>query len=222
MINKKLLVGVIAFGLSTVALANGNVYSEPVAPAAVAASSDFTPGIYFGLQAGYVNADMNSDDSNRKVKNDSGIVGGRLFVGYDFHRYFAAEMGYMMYSPAIKVSEKNTNPEAKLYETKISAFDLVGKLKAPVTDGVNVYAKAGAGYLMLKNDKIAPSERANLSSSNDRIDLVYGLGVSYDITPNWIADVSWTRYNGDYTAKVKKAQPNVDFYALGIAYKINM
>ena len=142
---KKLLVvsAIAALGLTSVALAGSLPEAMPMAPAAM--SSD--AGIYLGIQGGWGATNWkNFADINGTVdgtKNDSGAV-GRAFVGYDFNRYFAAEVGYSYFFN----QEKLQASAANCHKIKTSIIDLLGKIKAPITDDFGLYAKLGLGYLM--------------------------------------------------------------------------
>lgn len=155
--------------------------------------------VYVGIQGGY--ADTNWSDVG--FNSDSGI-GGRLFAGYDFNQYIAVESGFF-YTP---------EPDS----AKTYAGDLVGKITVPVTDQIGLFAKAGPGYLRTEGD--------DDSGSTSNVDLVYGFGANYKITPNLVADVSFTRYNGHHSianlSDIGDYQPNTDFYSVGLAYKFNV
>lgn len=224
---KKLVFCAAALSLSAAALANGNSVSMVSAPAV----SDFNSGIYLGIQGGYgvsgwkhINSTI-STSTFLKSSNEDGIA-GRVFVGYDFTKNFAAEFGYMYFGQKAKLTERSDNTVDA--EVRTQAFDLVGKGKIEFLDNFDVYGKLGIGYLMssglhsgLKSDGTAWFDK----DKAENLSAVVGTGVSYYFTRNLWIDASWTThivnkgfgitdkgYYGDY-------QPNADLYALGIAYK---
>ena len=215
---KTLLISAVALGLSSVALANGGIAAAPVATATV--TSDFTPGIYVGIQGGYADAGikavegLSNEENKYSVSKNDGLA-GRIFAGYDFHKYFAVEAGYFLYGP----KTEKANNGVKIVDIRTQAFDLVGKIKAPIMDNFGLYAKAGVGYLMQKYD----SKIAGVSGDNvNKFDLVYGFGGYYTFADNWTVDAGYTRYNSGHTKADKDWQPVVDFYSVGISYKFNL
>jgi len=213
---KKLLIGVVALGLSPLVFASGMAYA-PAAPLAPA----FNPSVYVGIQPGYglTNWDaMESNTYDTKVENSSGFA-GRIYVGYDFHPNFAAELGFTNWFTKPKVLVGGEE------EAKSSGFpwalDLVGKIKAPVP-GVNnlgVYAKAGIGYL---NSELKTTNDVEVAKQGgSAVNVVYGVGATYDITHNIATGLSWTRYNGRIHDKNDEGKNILyhDLFALDLCYK---
>lgn len=211
---KILLVSSIALGLSSVALASGGM--PAVAPAPVAAPapivSDFTPSMYVGLQAGMSDTGFESLFTN--VSKDTGLA-GRLFVGYDFHKYFAVEAGYFLVQPKTELNSVDGN---KLIDVRTMAFDLVGKIKAPVMDNFGLYAKFGPAYLMQKMTAVEGG-----SNTANKLTVTYGVGAYYNINDNWSLDAGYTHYRSGQSKIYKDDwQTSVDFYSLGVSYKFNL
>lgn len=228
MLKKHLLVSAIALGLSSVALANGSM-AAPVATASCPVS-DYSPGIYVGLQGGWADSGLEARQDSIvmsdtdfpdiyslqkvDVDNSNGIA-GRVFIGYDINKYFAVETGYFLAGE--KATIKVDGVDA--VDVRTQAFDLVGKIKAPIMDNFGLYAKLGPGYLMEHGD----GKNGYSGGNTNRFDVVYGAGAYYTFASNWTVDASWTRYNSGKTKIMDEDwQPNVDFYALGISYKFNM
>lgn len=202
---KKLLIvsAAAALGLSTAVLAGGLPEEMPMAP--VAAGSD--AGVYLGVSGGYGLTHWKNLDSD--VASDSGFV-GRAFVGYDLNKYFAVEGGYTHFF----------NKAIEGFDVKTSAADLMFKLKAPVADDLDAYAKLGANYLMSKSDE---SDEKTVKNFN----VGYGFGIDYKATSNIVANVEWLRFNG--SSKITKVgainddyQPFTDAFMVGVRYKLDM
>jgi len=230
--NKLLVVSAIAaLGLSSVAFAGGLPEEMPMAPAAV--SSD--AGLYLGLAGGYgmtnwKNIDgRNIETVTRTVSNDNGAV-GRAFLGYDLNRYFAIAFGYSYFFNKPKIAFDNGagafgNATAFLNNTQ--AFDLMGKIKAPVVDNFDLYAKLGVNYLM---SNFTATSTTGISGNTNNFNVAYGAGADYYITPNIIANIEWLRFNG--SSKIEfpttangakmKYQPNTDAFMVGLRYKFDM
>jgi len=223
---KKLLIGAAALGLTAAALANGNAVSSAAVVAAPA--SEFNPGIYIGLQGGYAQAgwyrlkgDTITSVGTTKVTDD-GVIGGRVYVGYDFTKNWALELGYLYFGTKTKFKANDTT----YGDIRTQAFDLVGMGSIPVTDDFDVYGKLGVGYLMSKG----LTQTAGLfeKDKQNNFAAVVGFGVEYTFVQNWAVDLSWTRYivnkKAVYggNATYGSYQPDADFYAIGIEYKFNM
>lgn len=193
---KKILVvsAIAALGLSSVALAGGLPEEMPMAPAAIGSSE---AGVYLGIQGGYGLSNWKIFSNN--VEKDNGFV-GRAFLGYDINKYFATEFGYTHFFNKVKINA---------VEIKNQTFDLVGKIKAPIADEVNLYAKLGADYMISKGD----------SNSEKNFGVAYGAGVDYSITPNVIVNLEWLRHNGRIKLSDNKLQPWTDAFLVGVRYK---
>lgn len=210
---KILLVSSIALGLSSVALANGGMPVAAPAPVATPAPivSDFTPSIYVGLQAGMADTGLKSFSEN--VDKDFALS-GRLFAGYDFSKYFAVETGYFLVQP--KTEFKNAG--VKVGDVRTMAYDLVGKIKAPVMDNFGVYAKFGPAYLMQKSTAVS-----GYSDSANKLTVTYGVGAYYNLNDSWSLDAGYTHYRSGQSKQYKDdEQSSVDFYSLGVSYKFNL
>jgi opacity protein-like surface antigen len=200
-IKKNLFVGVIALGLSPIALANGYM----PAPA-----DSWAPGVYVGLQAGYAMTNWDTDWDG--AVDDSNGFAGRFSIGYDFHKNFAVEagFGYVFNNP------KWVGDTAS-YFGNTYAIDLMGVIKAPVVDDFGLFAKVGVNYLHTDSgDSIFGSTEV------DNFNVAFGAGAYYDITKNVSMDISWMRYNGDITGTWADYQPYTDAFMLGIKYKFIM
>lgn len=186
-------------------------------------------GVYIGAQLGYGDTNWSDLDVSRPANpilslggtdtisyHDTGLAGG-LFAGYDINQYLAVETGYVYFPRTdLKINGKTVD-HADTY-----GIDLIGKITVPVVDNFGLYAKAGPGYLHTAYDH--PGE-----DSTHNFDLVYGFGANYQFNSHLIADVSFTRFNGNHKVANNSGtdvnghyQPNADLYAVGLAYKFNV
>lgn len=203
MMKRKLFVGVIALGLSSLALASGDTFTPPA----------FMPGVYIGAQGGYALTGWNNVDASNPFGKVSGsnAAGARAYLGYDASEYFAIEAGYTQFFNDTKIGITNNNTYNPKYDL---AVDLVGKLKTGhIVDNFGLYAKAGVDYMYV-NEGLD-------GKKHDAVNVVYGAGAYYDITQNFTADLSWTRYNGN-PAWSNNYIPYADLFALGVSYKFNL
>lgn len=205
MLNKKTMLGVVAVSLSTLVAAN-----------AIAAQQ---PGVYVGgqLGVGNVHQSISSSDVNlpkgltfqsfNSSTSKANAAAGRLFTGYQFNSNFATELGWTKFSNVdTKFSGKATqatfatlNVQQGKATTKTDAIDLVAKGIYPVSDNVNVYAKAGAAYVLSRtntSETVIQQGKSTLvkgNKSENKLMPTFGVGASYDFNPNLAADVSYNR-----------------------------
>ena len=203
-----------ALGLGSVAFAGGLPEEMPIAPVAAADA-----GFYLGIAGGYgltgwddaEGSYLHSADTIiSKVASEDGFA-GRLFAGYDFNRYFAVEAGYSYFFNKVKFKDGISQEFDKVKNTQV--IDLMGKIKAPVVDGFDLYAKLGADYQMSNFDHAKNRKNFNVA---------YGAGADYYITSNVIANIEWLRFNGDSELKSKDYQPAADAFMVGLRYKFDI
>jgi len=223
---KKLLAvsAIAALGFSSLSQAGGLPEEMAMAPMAYGSSDQ---GIYVGIQGGWGITHWKSiervDNTGlRNIESDNGAV-GRVFLGFDLCKYFAIEGGYSYFFNNPKIKTASTGVELDKVK-RTHAIDLMGKIKAPVADEFNLYAKLGAAYQMTKLDKGGNTTPAGYpgDKNRDNITLAYGAGADYYITPNVIANIEWLRFNGRANANDSKFQPPTDAFMVGLRYKFDI
>lgn len=182
-------------------------------------------GAYFGLMLGQSN--LNGQNQTFTVPTTfvpSGVVtlkpegtgiGSRFFAGYNMNEYAALEAGFTFYS---SMSYKTTGATNTL-KTRAASFEFLGKGMIPFSDtGFGAFAKLGGAYFATKTTGKVENSVVSLSipsQSSSVFRPVVAIGVSYDMTQNWVADLSYTsiRYSN---SQIK----NPSFLALGISYHL--
>ncbi len=191
---KQLMLALAACGLSSAAMAGGLPVDVPMGSPA---TSD--AGIYLGLGAGYGVNDLANYkiDGNKMIdygKTNNFV--GRVFLGYDINRYFAVEAGYSYFFTKPEV--RDTEFGSDVYKMKrTNVVDLMGKIKAPVCEGFDIYGKVGANYLM---------------SEKNSFNVAYGAGIDWSITNNFIAGLEWSRFNAHKDTRVETENGRVKHY----------
>jgi OOP family OmpA-OmpF porin len=121
----------------------------------------------------------------------------RILGGYQFNRYFAAELGYHNLGEA----------SAQAGAIEGTAWELVGIGAYPVIDKLSVYGKLGAYR----------GELEGLGAKETNSDLTYGVGLQYDVLKNVGLRSEWQRYNkmggGAFT------ETDVDVLSAGVVYR---
>ena len=159
-------------------------------------------GFYFGVLTGSANTHYQAKNSDAKIDNTG--VGSRLYVGYQWTRYWAAELGYTGYP---NTSFKNIHQAGFEGRISESATDWVAKIMLlPLGCRLNAYAKAGVAYLDADGSRYLRGESKNAYCPT------YGGGFSYDLNPNIPIVITWTR------VQETNHIPNADLLSLGIEY----
>lgn len=174
-------------------------------------------GGYFGLMVGESNLNGQNQTitiapgTSISVKPEGSGVGTRLFAGYGMNEYAAIEGGFTYYSSMTYKSTLVSNN----VKTRGASFDLLGKLMYPFADtGFGIFGKLGGAYFASKTTgSVSGFSIPSESSSGFRP--AVGFGVSYDMTQNWVADLSYTSVR--YSNSVIK---NPGLIALGISYHL--
>jgi len=133
----------------------------------------------------------------------------RLFAGYQFNRYIAAEAGWTDLGKA-----KASGPGGSV-DAKASAFDLSAVGTYPVWEQLSILGRLGGYYSEGKFE-------GNLTGTKNEAGLTYGVGVQYDFTKNLGVRGEWQRYD-----KVKfkedrfntEADTNIDVLGVSVLWR---
>ena len=174
--------------------------------------SAYNPGIYFGAQFGASNTHYTSSYSIPTNDFDKGYhFSFRLHAGYAFSEFIALESGYTYYGQPKFIEKKTTVTQHFLQQ----GVDLMAKASLPLDYGFGLYAKGGLAWIF----RGALHSKGGLfgdRSSNNKITPVGSIGINYWFTSNMALDFGFTK-----TMKAGSL-PTIDFFALGIIYKINV
>ncbi|NNM59948.1 MAG: outer membrane beta-barrel protein [Legionellales bacterium] len=164
-------------------------------------------GIYAGLQGGVSNTDYDSV-SGKTVQNyfnayapltfdsqGNNNLAGRIYLGYQFNRFFSTELGYAyLGNVTLKNIDNVSGANADLWE---NATDLTAKAKVPLPLGLNVFGLAGVAYANVNTSGVSNrAENLGLSDSQSESGFtgVYGVGAGWDIGRHFGLDAEWRHY----------------------------
>lgn len=150
-------------------------------------------------------------------------AGGRIFLGYNINTYWGLESGYTHYAASsYNVGSPNPplisgNPVGKP-EIHENGFDFVGKGIFPIGN-FGVFGKAGialvrtslAGSLTTTYNTMQMAFVSSTGTTN-YVRPTAAVGVSYDLTPNWVTEFTLSRVFGGAGFQ------SADLYSLGISY----
>jgi opacity protein-like surface antigen len=190
-------------------------------------------GLYFGTNLGVTNLHNKNqtiqfDDIGDTVSSqaDNNGFGIRLFLGYNVNPYAAWELGFSHYGsttyggiPTFIAANKPSVHEYG-FDTEVKGIMPVSKFGVYGKLGVAYLRKSDSGSLASCKPTDANPFPCSLTSSlttgtqANAFRPLLGIGVSYDLSQNWVADLSGTR-----VTKGSGIQ-SADFFALGISYHV--
>jgi Opacity protein and related surface antigens len=134
------------------------------------------------------------DDASTRA--DSRDTAYRAFLGYRFHRYFAAEVGYTDLGRYTLTSDVAPAGQFRS-RTRVSGAEasLLGLL--PLGERFTAFARVGVMDARVRTDfQGNGSVRLfdNVDTSTHKTAGVYGLGAWFDVAPRWSVRAEWTTY----------------------------
>jgi opacity protein-like surface antigen len=149
---------------------------------------------------------------------NTGMAGG-FIIGYAFNPYAAFEFGYTHY--ASSTYNKPAGSQLQHDSTiNLNTIDIAMKGSVPFKI-VSIFGKLGlieasaSSSGSLQGVSVEPSGKVVTSGrqpSNNVLRPMYAVGVSYDITQNWVADLTYTTFTGSSGIQ------GADLLALGVSY----
>lgn len=147
--------------------------------------------------------------------------GTRIYVGYKMNLYASVESGITAYS-VINYKNPTQMPTCTTLSSHVQVLDFLGKGEFSIYN-FEAFIKAGVAATYLRTDGAfnnatpaspTPPPFAMCGQSKKTISPrpTVSLGVSYDMTQNWVADFAWTR------VWVGNIVQNISLYTLGISY----
>jgi len=183
-------------------------------------------GFYLGVGAGPTDVHAKTQDFVNNAPPPATItvapsntgIGERLFMGVQFSTYAAIEGGFAHYGTATYNIPASAMVSCNNPSIRQNSFDIEGKGILPFsTSGFDVFAKAGMAVVYAgSSGSLEASGGTNPcstgTSSKAAAKPLFGIGVSYDITPQWVVDLSYTQYNGGGNVNT------ANFLALEVSY----
>lgn len=178
------------------------------------------PGFYMGLMMGpatntgsNVQAQLAGSATTTTITPKSTQFGSRVYMGYKMNQYAGMEGG-LTYFSGVQYDSGTANL-CSGSTVRVRDFDLLGRGSFTFGNGFEVFGKAGmAATYLTTPSAMNPNLGAACGQSNysTRIKPTIAAGASYDLSQNWVADVSWNRL------MVGNPVNNMDLYAIGISY----
>ena len=138
-------------------------------------------GIYIGGALGQAEQSDQCSSTAPGVSCDNKDSAWKIFGGFQFSRYFAAELGYA------NLGEASASAGAVSATDEATAIELVALGMFPVVERFSIFGKLGFASV----DVDTPL------GGDTKTELTYGIGAQYDVTPMIGARVQWQRYDTD-------------------------
>ena len=168
-------------------------------------SSAINADAYIGLGIGSTSYDV--DLSSLGGGNfDDNSTGSKIYAGYAFNKYYAAEAAFYNFAEA-SVGSVETSPGSGLFASAKADMKGLGAYAVgmyPVSKEVNLILKLG----VLSWD--ADLRVNNTSGSNDGTDVAYALAASYAFTKTLLAVAEWESFDTD--------NPEVSLLSIGFKF----
>jgi OmpA-OmpF porin, OOP family len=137
-------------------------------------------GLYLGAAVGQSKVRNLCDDlAGLGVTScDERDTAWKLSVGYQFHRHFAAEAGYVDFGKA------TASIPGATATIKTRGIEVLAVAKVPLTQSFGAHAKAG----------FVRWDTSGSVADDNGTEFTFGLGLSYDFNQNFSARLEWQRY----------------------------
>ncbi len=186
-----------------------NLLALSVAAAVLAAAGTATAAVsntaYLGFQAGYAHADWdNVADTDKFERGNNDAFATGIYGGYNFTSFLALEGAYKYFNGID--AKYQDNPESK--DITVHGPELAVRLAFPLNDtGADIFVRGGGMY-------------AFSSGNGDKFVPVAGLGVSFDVSPDFDVRLGYDRYFDVYDSdnETTGIEFDMDVAYLGLNY----
>ena len=165
-------------------------------------------GFYVSGNLGYGYVDIATPNEASGVKISRDAFAWTTAVGYQFNKYIALEGGYM-WLPDVKVSVDGVTAKATT-----TAIDVAVKGIYPLSNKVDVFAKAGLARLSHSAVVSGDGTSVTIKDTEHDITPLFGLGVDYNLTHNWAVSLQ-----GLTTLEKGDDSPATYTTLVGVTYK---
>lgn len=164
---------------------------------------------YMGGRSGYVGLSLGASDYDVNCGGggpcDEPDVGGKVFTGGMFDRFFGLELAYLNLGWTERGAARSRAQGVNL--------SLVGRIPLH-GDRVALFAKGGGTYG--RTNTVASPGSGIVGGSENGFGASFGAGFSFQTAPNWGVVVEWERHRFDFAGDNREW---VDFASVGLKYQ---
>jgi OOP family OmpA-OmpF porin len=224
-----------------------------VSGAAWSADSGFYVGASVGFSDVSASASEKASDSEGNTASIKGDFNGSdfgwtVYVGYDFNKYAAVELGYIDLGNPNDTVDKGSDDlgggDTVSYKTDVDlslgGMDLAVVGKVPLGDSWDLHAKVGVVWwspevtwkhtdTYFTDGTVTDTYRVTYKDRGDSTDLLVGVGASWKLNENIIFGLDWTHIElgtvtsiSDTGSDVVSVSPQIDttdLYSVSATYK---
>lgn len=226
------------FSLSTVAVmaAFSSISAAQAAPAADAAQAP-NESWYVGLSAGQSSTTFSSSDFSYASavvteSSDRNKTGGKFFMGYDFNKNWAVELGYAgLGRPKFKYDGVGVASGASAHrEVREESWNLVAKGSLPINEQFGLFGKLGATWNRSQASFNLNSTNAaftaavggtSYTNTKTRSDVLVGVGAQFYFNKNVAVRVEYEDFGrfGSYGVKTDSTgTTRASMWSAGVSY----
>ncbi len=164
-----------------------NVLKLATVAMSILSGSAFAEGyVGFGAgQASFGNVEVSTLEESGKLALDQNSMAIRAYVGYNFNRYFGAEVVAGNFG-TIRV-DLGDGDKASI--NSIKYISLQPKVMFPLYDKFNLFAKAGVGYSFV--NATGSNDNGSMAVDVSTFSTAFGLGAEYLFTNNLSVRLNW-------------------------------
>jgi OOP family OmpA-OmpF porin len=197
-----------SFSRALAPLALAAITAVAALPAAAQTSTSSSSSMMPGLSRGYMGLNIGKSDFRAGCGNgafacDDSDTAGSIYFGSMFRDNLGAELGYVNMG---RVSRGGG-------DTKAHGLNLSLVGKAALTPAFSLLGKVGTTYGRTKTTSAAGS--GVTAGSDNGFGLSYGIGASYDFTPNVAATINWDSHDFRFAG----GRDPVRMTSVGLQYK---
>ena len=158
----------------------------------------------FGIGSADYKVDLSSLSPGSNFEEDG--TGTKIYGGYSFNKYFAAEAAYYNFAEA-SVGAIETSPGGPVLSASADMKGFGGYAVGmyPISKNVNLMAKLG--FLSWDADLRLNDQ----SATNDGTDLAYAIAASYTFTKQLLVTAEWEAFDSD----------NPELSMLSVSFRFN-
>lgn len=178
-----------------------------ISPVALAQDAGFYAGASIGRTDVNVDTGPVFAAGATTFSHDNSDTGWKIYGGYQFHRNWGAELGYVDLGSIGFRGTVGAVPFAGNVDVTAWTLALVGTL--PVHQNFDIFGKAGL-YNWKSKGSATVAGIAAVTSSDDGTDALFGVGVRYNFTKNFGVQLEAEHFAGE---------DKVNLFSIGLRFK---
>lgn len=185
-----------------------------------ALAQDTNKGAYVGFSAGQTRVNFDTAPlilGGLPVTYDNSSGAWKAFGGYQFNKYFAAELHYVRFGDYNVFVTTAIGPQFTNIQITGWGAALVGTL--PLGKDFSLLGRLGETRVRESRGNCNICQAPVSAASDNTWSPTVGIGIKYDFNPNWSARVEAERYTKIGSSSNNTFGASINLYTAGMAYK---